>query len=685
MATDLADALEKRDARWWMQEPDVAHEEVWRVAMKLREDQGIERENDADDALALYFGNTRNGIRQERSLASYFGAEEPPGYNVIQACVDTKVNHLCKNKIKVMLLTVRGSPEEHERAIGMQRAVEAIFDEVGLYGQTGVDLCFDGNLFEAGAIKFAPDYSNMRVLGERVFPWEIGIPKRESRLGKPRQLAHWQLVDRSVLLDYFAGDDGTDEDKADRERIRELIREAPPVSYDTAAKYDDMNDEGHISDMLLVAEMWHLPSGRVDKTKPEAFGYDKEGNDAKANHDGLHVICLKDGTLLREPWPYSYFPIAFFRPMKKPIGFWSRSLPETLAGAQLALERMNKRVDGIMHLHSRPLLVAWRRAKINTGKISNAWANILESDQPPGSSLQYIVPQSVPADYLNRIDKVIAWAEKQAGLSELQIAATKPPGVEHLPALQHLSEEGAIRHTNAYKSLEEMHVDAFRIVIDCLRSLARFAKAKGEKFEVIWGGDRDLMRIPWNEVDLEDSKFKMRPWPTNLLPSTPSAKMARILEFLKSGLFSPQQVMMALGEDYPDIEAIVGNLTAAEKNIKEKLDLLTKHEDFERGMAHPYINTGMGMSMAFDRINQLEADGEKQEVIDRVIQFWEDCRFFELKRKAEEAQAAAGVAPAGPGMPEGAPPAGPIGPMPPPGGPPNGGGEPMPAPNPIAA
>ncbi len=678
MPADLAEALEKRDARWWLQEPEVAHEEVWRVAMKMRDEQGVDREQDADDALALYFGNTRNGIRQERSLASYFGAEEPPGYNVIQACVDTKVNHLCRNKIKVMLLTVRGSPEEHERAIGMQRAVEAIFDEVGLYGQTGVDICFDGNLFEAGAIKFAPDYANMRVLGERVFPWEIGIPKREARLGKPRQMAHWQLIDRSVLLDYFAGDGDNDEDKAERERIRQLILDAPSVSYDTAAKYDDVSEEGNISDMVLVTEMWHLPSGRVDKSDPKAFGYDADGNEVEPGHDGLHIICLKDGTLLREPWPYSYFPIAFFRPMKKPIGFWSRSLPETLAGAQLALERMNKRVDGIMHLHSRPLLVAWRRAKINTGKISNAWANILESDQPPGSSLQYIVPQSVPADYLNRIDKVIAWAEKQAGLSELQIAAQKPPGVEHAPALQHLSEEGAIRHTTAYRALEDMHVDGFRIVIDCLRSLSRYAKAKNEKFEVIWGGDKELVRIDWDEVDLDDSKFKMRRWPTNLLPSTPTAKMSRILEFLKSGLLTPQQVMMALGEDYPDIEAIVGNTTSAEKNVKEKLDQLVKHADFEKGMAHPYINTAMGKVMAFERINQLEADGEKQEVIDRVIQFWEDCNYFELKRQADEAAAAQGIAPTAPGTPGGAPP-------PAPGAPPTGGGEPMPAPANIAA
>lgn len=622
---------------WFTLPEGEAHSEVWRIAMRLREEQGEMREQDADDSLALYFGNTRNGLREYASSALPFLDMEPPGYNVIQACVDTKVNHLLRNKVRPFFLTDEGNEEQREKATGMQRAVEGIFYDNQIYGPVGVDVCFDGNLFKAGGVKWTPDYANMRVSGERVFEWEVFVPEREALRGDPRQCAHVQTVDRSVLLDRY---------KDAEPRVLDAIKNAKVSAWRYSVRFDDTSDPGHVTDMIEVAELWHRPSGRVDRKKPEAWGRDAKGNACEANHDGRHVICVEGETLYDEPWPFDYFPIAWFKPQKKPIGWWSRSLPETLAGAQLALNRMNTRVDGIMHLHARPLVVTWRKANINPAQLTNAWATVMESDQPPGSSLQYFTPASVPAEYLARIDKIIAWAEKQAGLSELSIAAQKPAGIEHAPALQHLADEQNIRHTNAFMAWEWFHQDSARMAVDCCRMLAEYAAANDVAFDVVWGDDKKLKRIQWTDVDLDEALYRLKVWPTNLLPNLPAAKMSRLIEYLKSGVFTLEEVRSML--EFPDVQAAFGDATAPERNIKRKLADLLKTGNYEAAIPHSYLNLKLAKKIAAEKINQLEADGVDPEKVDLVIQFHEDVEELIAKMAVE---AASNAPPAGPGGP----------------------------------
>ncbi len=163
-------------------------------------------------------------------------------------------------------------------------------------------------------------------------------------------------------------------------------------------------------------EAWHLPSSSVDRTDPTTWGLNENGEvDPSVNpgHDGFRILCIEGKTLIAEPWPFGYFPVAWFKPMKKRRSYWSRSVPEVLAGAQLAINKMNARVDAIMHLHARPILAVWKNAKINVKKITNGVATILETAVPPGQAIQYIVPQAVPNEYLNRIDTIASWAERQ--------------------------------------------------------------------------------------------------------------------------------------------------------------------------------------------------------------------------------------------------------------------------------
>lgn len=646
-----------REVRWWdrslrvrdgrgIERPEDPATALVRISESIWANQGRERRELADCALALYFGNNRHSLAGYTSSGFTLAVEpDPSSYNVVQACVDTKVSHIVRNKVRPFFLTEAGDFELREKAEGMQKAVEAIFAETGIYGETGMAVCRDANLFDGGAIKWTIDYSGCRILGERIWVHDLLIPEREARLGAPRQLGHRMTVDRDVLLEFFKDD----------EQATEAIQNAPRCSGDDEMD-SDVSDPGHITDQIRVFEWWHLPSGVVDREKPEAFGKNDEGEfdpEMDPGHDGRHCIVIAGATLLDEPWPYDYFPISLVRPQKNPDGMWSRGIPETLAGCQLAINRWNRRIDAILHFHAVPRIIVWRQAKINKSKITNDLAGILETDQPPGQSIQVLNPQSVPGELVERIDRLIAWAEKQVGLSEMSIQASKPPGVDHAPGMQFLADTESVRHTTSFRDWENFHVHAARCVVDMLRMLAE----RNPDYEIVFGDDKSLKRIKWTDVDLGLEKYQLKVWPTNLLPETPAAKASRILEYLQAGLFTREQVLAMI--DYPDIEAIRGDVTAELKAIAVKLQAAVRG-DQKKSTPHPYLNLGLAKTEAKKLINRLEADGEDWSKIDSVIRFYEDCAELELRATNEQAQAQQGALP-----PEGAPPA----PAPPPGPP----------------
>lgn len=639
----LLDSLEYASKRpWWnRRDPDDdPADDVIRECEKLAHEQA-DREQDADDALALYFGNTRNSIRGYRGSSAFFEAD-PPGYNAIQSCVDAKTAQILKNKIKPYFLTEKGDYDLREKAKGMNRAVEAVFHETGIYGDLGIDVCFQGQLFEAGAVRWFCDFANNRVCGERVFAHDVFVSERDALHRRPRQMAYRQRIDRALLLDFFKDADA---------EVLEAIKTARPATLEQSIP-DDLNHEDGISDQVIVWERWHLPSGRVDRTKPEAWGYKRKGKEIESvepDHDGRRIICIQGKTLLIEAWPFDYFPIAFFRPMPKPVGFWSRSLPETLAGGQIALNRMNLRIDGIMNLHARPLLVVWRKAAINSQKVTNGWATILESTVPPQQAIAPITYGSIPAEYIQRVDKIIAWMEKQAGLPEMSINGQKPAGVDHEPGMQFLLDVENMRHSPALRAWEQFHIDSARCIVDCFRMLAE----RNRDFSVVWGDDKDLKQIKWREVDIQESKYRLKVWPTNLLPQTPAAKLDRVMGLVERGIFSPAMALAAL--DYPDIEALMGDTNGALKNIEAKIRQVLDGKDV---VPEPYMNLELAKTELANKLNQFEADGIDDDKLDRLRQFFEDV--IELQAQA-----------APPPMPPGAPPPpmppGPPGPPPPPG------------------
>jgi hypothetical protein len=632
------------ETAWWDEtKGDDAARKAQHVGDELVSRHAADQAWHTKFCIAFYDATQRPGglfYRHRGSLGSFDGASQ---YNVIQSVVDTFTSHVIRNRVRLMFLTERGNRTERERARGMTQATEAAFDEAGLYGEEGTQVCRDGCRDGTGCIKVTPDYENSRVLLERCLRDEIFVDERDARLGKPRQMMHRQRIDRAVLLARFP-------------KHAEAIRDADPMEYDTDGSDDLITvalKSATVAEQIEVREFWHLPSGRVDATKKESWGIRDKGSGRKPapGHDGRHMIVIQSGTgplerpvvLLDEPWPLPRFPIAFFTVKPRAIGLDGRGFVETLRHVQLQINKMLRRVDGIMQLHSVMTLYLNRAANVNPQQVAtNDWSRILMGDMPANQAITHISPQSVPGDYIQQIDRLISWSFQMVGLSELTVHAERPKSMQSGAAVRTLLDTESIRHTDVFRAWEHFHQQLGKVVVDVFRLLAW----NDSNFEVMWGSSKDLRVIKWKDTDLEDTKWKMGVWPTNLLPSTPGAKLEKVLELYREQAITREQLALLL--DYPDMGAIASALSSGLRNIERRLEHAVRGDlPYEEYMPHGRLPLGLAHTTALQELNELEADEAEPEIVERVQQWLEDVE--ELMREAQPAAPPGAMAGGAPG------------------------------------
>jgi hypothetical protein len=654
---------------WWQAEDqEELHSRALAVAERLRARQYEMQRALAEHALFLYLGGVRVGL-SGGPMPSQYWDELVPFFNLVQTATDWFTSTMVRNQIRPFILTQKGDTEQQAKAQAAMKATEGVMRDQGVWGEKGMLWCQDGHLFAGGGLKWAPDFVGGRVVSSRVRSWEFWVPEREARLGEPRQATHGQSVERGVLAAMF------DEDSEEHE----MVMGAPAEPLDSRDAI-----LGETSDMVLVYEMWHLPSAKPDLSDDGAFAEKL----ADRIHDGRRVMILKSATggkpavLLDEPWPFEYFPVSWYRPWRDPAGYWSRSLPETLASAQSELIDIGEKIQSIMRTHSVPHLLIWENAKINLSEWTNDHAAIIKTRVPPGQAAQYLTPQSVPAELFQREQRIIDWAQKQVGVTDMALSGEKPPGLEHAPGMEHLAEMTMQRHTRPFQAWERAHTDAAKIIIDTIRMMARDEDAD---LSFMFGGQRDLEEIKWKDMDLERDKFLITVQPTSLFAQTPTAKFRQVEKMIDMGV--PVSIAMRALFNFPDAEALLGDQNAEEENIKKILVRVASGAPDEETIPHPYLGLELAQLLCKQMINRVQADakaGESDDAIDRLSRWW-DLVEKTKNQKAIAAGAAQGVATgavdpaaamaAQPGMPP--PPGGMPPSMPPPGMPP---GPPMPAP-----
>ena len=589
---------------WWSEEQNP-HDLVFEVVGHLTDNQGYHSTNNINHA-RLYgnisYRDLGSGGMMQRAKTS---AKNRVTLNIIQSMCDTVTARVAKAKPMATYLTSGGDWEMQRKAKRLTKFTSGQFYGSKIY-EVAPKVFLDACVFGTGVMKIFEHDGEIKC--ERVFPDEIVVDDLEARYGNPRQMFQRKVVDKQVLASLFP-------------EFAEDIHNASSVEDDDTLY--------RASEQIECIEAWHLPSSK----------------DAK---DGRHVIAIENATLMDDSWERDDFPFAFIRWTNRLLGFFGQGLAEQLTGIQVEINRLLRNIQQQMHLAT-PKVFVESGSKISKAHINNEiWGVIEYAGTPP----QFFVPKTVSGEIFSHLDRLFNRAYEIAGVSQLAAGAKKPAGLESGVALREFQDIESERFLMVAKAYEQLFLDAADQMID----IAREVSARGESFEVISQGDDDIEKIKWADIDLERNEYVMKVYPTSLLPTTPAAKLQKVIEMLQAGMLTQQEARALL--DYPDLEAVNNMATASQEIFNMMIERILEKGIYQA--PEPYMNLAMGIQMMQSAYLRAKINNVPEMRLDLFRRFIEDSIGMLASMQAQ-AQGPAPMPQMGPGPAtpqQGAPPAG---------------------------
>ena len=588
---------------WWSEEQNP-HDLVFEVVGHLTDNQGYHSTNNINHA--RLYGNIsyrdlgRGGMMQRAKTS----AKNRVTLTIIQSMCDTVTARVAKAKPMATYLTSGGDWEMQRKAKRLTKFTSGQFYGSKIY-EVAPKVFLDACVFGTGVMKIFEHDGEIKC--ERVFPDEIVVDDLEARYGNPRQMFQRKVVDKQVLASLFP-------------EFAEDIHNASSVEDDDTLY--------RASEQIECIEAWHLPSSK----------------DAK---DGRHVIAIENATLMDDSWERDDFPFAFIRWTNRLLGFFGQGLAEQLTGIQVEINRLLRNIQQQMHLAT-PKVFVESGSKISKAHINNEiWGVIEYAGTPP----QFFVPKTVSGEIFSHLDRLFNRAYEIAGVSQLAAGAKKPAGLESGVALREFQDIESERFLMVAKAYEQLFLDAADQMID----IAREVSARGESFEVISQGDDDIEKIKWADIDLERNEYVMKVYPTSLLPTTPAAKLQKVIEMLQAGMLTQQEARALL--DYPDLEAVNNMATASQELFNMMIERILEKGIYQA--PEPYMNLSMGIAMMQSAYLRAKINSVPEARLDLFRRFIEDSIALLARMQAQAAPPPMEAMGPGPATPQqGAPPAG---------------------------
>jgi len=442
-------------------------------------------------------------------------------YNVVASGIDTITAKTVKNKPKPLFLTSGGDWKMQRRAEKLSKFVDGIFYENDAYDQGHIAFR-DSAVLGDGFTHVFEHYG--RVKFERVIASELLVDPMESLYGQPRQMHRTKNVDRAVLLDSYPGK-------------RSAILSANTVRMESGAYQT-------VSDQVTVAESWRLPSG------PEAT-------------DGLHVICMENDVLFKEPWKKDHFPFARLPWSTRLYGYWAQGGAEQIQNIQLEINKLLWVIQRSMHMAGTQKILCERGAKIVKEHLTNDYGLILEYT---GTQPSYIAPPIVPPEIYSHLQTLKSAAFEQLGVSQMSASGLKPAGLDSGRALREHQDIESERFTVIAQQYDRYYLDLARLAIETTQEIFEDAGT----YKVTMPGKKFLETIDWADVDLDDEEYVMQSFPISSLPSDPAGRLQTIQEYIQAGMISPRSGRRYLS--FPDLEASDRLANAKEDWLHEVLE-----------------------------------------------------------------------------------------------------------------
>jgi len=474
-----------------------------------------------------------------------------PTMNVVQSCTDTLVSRISQSRPRPVFLTDNGDYKERNLAKQMNTFINGELYQTSAYEEGALTLR-DASVLGTGCIKVY-EGQDKKVALDRVLNAELLVDPNDALYGKPRQLFHMKLMDRSVLKEIFP------DSRGDIERAENSTPDTTSVET--------------IADQVMVVEAWHLPSS------PDA-------------DDGLHVIACSEGVLLKDEYKKDRFPFAFLHHTPRMTGFWAQGLPEQLMGTQVEINKLLQTMSTAINLVGVPRVFVETGSKVVKAHLNNNVGAIVEYQ---GTKPSYEVAPCVPQELYAQLERLIQFAYQQTGISALSAAAQKPAGLNSGEAIRNYDDLQTDRFAALERRYHNFYIELAYLIIDQAKDIAE----RDGKYQTVYPGKDGTRKVDLPKADRLDDPFVIQCFDSSSLPRDPAGRAQKITEFMQAGILSPQEGRRLL--DFPDLQQDEKLANAGEERILQALDDIVESGKFTP--PDPFMDLGMALQKVVQYYN----------------------------------------------------------------------------------
>jgi hypothetical protein len=497
--------------------------------------------------LSNYFGNS-----SFKDLGSRNMPIDRPTMSVVTSLVDTIVSRISQEKPRPVFLTDNGDYKERRMGQQINQFISGEFYQVKAYKKTTLQLR-DAAVLGTGILKVFEKDNKMCV--ERKLFTDILVDDNDAFYGSPRQFFELKLVDRSVYAEMFP--------KAKKE-----ISNAEQAYIDAGA-----DSEKTASDQIIVAEAFHLPSGK----------------DAK---DGRHSIVCSEGVIFDEEYKKDRPPYVFLNYANRITGLWGVGVPERQMGKQVEINKLLMTSSKAINLVGVPRVFLEAGSKVVKSQINDEIGSIITYT---GTKPTYEVAPCMPAEVYQEIQNWIQRAYEEEGISQMTASGKKPAGLNSGVAQREYDDIQSDRFATLSTAFNDAHNELAYLLLE---GAIDIAKREGS-YQTVYPNKNGVKEIPLPDFDPALDPFVIQCYDASSLPRDPAGRLEKITEMIQAGMLSIEEGRRLL--DYPDLEQNEKLANAGEERILKILDKIV--EDGKYTPPDPFMDPNLATKLVTQYYN----------------------------------------------------------------------------------
>lgn len=553
---------------WWEPEEQKPNEGIFSTLRALREDISVRNVNFkryieshmnrtinigygvGAMAFSPNYGTPVQGSGMTLGKAYKQATAEPQiTLNSTESCVSTLASRIASQKPRAKFLTTISGPDVwdmHLKAEQLEKFVVGKWIKKKLYRimtRVFIDMCVCG----FGVLKVYQKDNDIEY--ERIFPPEFIIDERGALTSDPNMAYMVKSIPAEVLKHRYPGND------------KEIDRAKGQVG-----NIDQKTGRTLTTDLVYVAEAWHLPSGKGAK-------------------DGRHVICIEEKTLFDETWKREKFPFVVFKYTQPVFGWYPPGLVEQQEPLQVQVNKLLRRIQAAMNIHSVSKTFI-EKDSVPKKYLRNKTGDIVVVAK--GAQMPKVhMPPSASTEIFKHVwtlnDKIF----ENSGVSQLSAGSKKPAGIESGRALRTLQDVETGRHA----LLNEEHDDGFMDIAELTVEEAKDIYSRTKSFKSTYPERQYAETIDWGDVDMDRDQYEMQIFPSSMLPSTPAGRLQTVEELIESGIVTIEEGKELLS--FPDLDKYQSLDQAGMREIDRQIGIMLSKG--EQQNPEPYLPLADGL------------------------------------------------------------------------------------------